>query len=466
MNNIEYKNIIEDLEKGFINTKGKGYCFLYKPVNISIVLMDLIIKMVNKNENITILIGTEEYSFKEELLNTFKEAIEDYDERQRYIKNIKFLSSSYLKINKTLYGCFISVGINDNIDELIRNAKLSKFSLFIFNTTILNSSTVNKIEEVVKLININIDTVKLLHNKIYSPVEEYRYGVPLNDEDSELNKKYDNYIRDSLSIFGDLDTIQKCRIGDAANHMSSMDCCYEVARRNGWSPTMDNTIEYNKQVDAMFNPISLKERIASIFNITNLRKKLVTDNNNKLETIKNIIIDNPNKKILIVCLRGEFANSVSKYLTENNISNVGYHNDLEDSYLTDQNGEIICYKSGENKGKPKVFKSAALSKNNLLYYNANMVNVLIIKGSTEPDIETTADIIIYTTPLLDNIFAFKRRFSLINIKTPTIVHKIYCIDTIEEKTMLKEKQNSLINIHNENFMKNLQIDEISGDIIL
>lgn len=462
----EYEKITEQLKTNFQKTKGRGYCYLYKPIDTSIILYNILISLINKRHDIKILVAIENYSQKEEIIEAFKSNINDEEERKRYLDSIKFLSHSYLSINKVSYFCFISVGINDDAELLVKNANLSKFSLIIFTKNIMNNDFIRKIESAVPYINLNIDVYKLNHIKIYSPVEEYRHKVFLNEEDAELYKKYDNYIRDSISIFGSLQNIEYCRKGDPVRGMSSTDCCYEIARNNGWSPTMDVTIEYNKQTDAIFNPLAIRERVNTIFNITNLRKKLVTDNDSKLEKIKEIVLDNSNKKILIVCVRGEFANKIEKYLKENNIDCLGYHNELEDSYLNDINGNVICYKSGKQKGEPKIFKADALSTNNLKYYIADMCNVLCIKGTSSNSIECRCDVIIFTSSLLDDIFAFKGRFNKINYSNPTITHKIYCADTSEEKQLYKDKVNSYITVHDEEMTKNIEFDEISGDIIL
>ena len=89
-----------------------------------------------------------------------------------------------------------------------------------------------------------------------------------------------------------------------------------------------------------------------------------------------------------------------------------------------------------------------------------------MKGSSDNSIETSADIIIYTSPILDNIFQFKSRFDKIKLPIPLIMYKVYCIDTNEERIMLKEKENSLIKVYMKNIAENLMLDEISGDIIL
>ena len=90
-------------------------------------------------------------------------------------------------------------------------------------------------------------------SRIYSPVAEYKHPVKLYLEDDELSKKYDNYIRDTINIFGDLKQIEYCRSGNSATHQSAMDCKYAVAYRNDWFTCMDKSIEFNRQIDELYN---------------------------------------------------------------------------------------------------------------------------------------------------------------------------------------------------------------------
>ena len=145
---------------------------------------------------------------------------------------------------------------------------------------------------------------------------------------------------------------------------------------------------------------------------------------------------------------------------------LGYHNELEDSYLTDVNGNIITWKSGKQKGEPRVFKADYLCSNNLAAFQQGLTNILCIKGSSKNELEIDVDIVIFTTTLIDDIFKIKRRFDKVKFVEPTIIHRIYCKDTSEEKRILEEKPSNLIEVCNDDFEKNLFIDENSGDIIL
>jgi hypothetical protein len=462
----EYIKIIRQLKEGFQKNKGKGYCYIYETINPIPAIVDVVISIKNKNPERSVLICLEQYKYKGE----YRQYIIDNNlDEELYYKQIQFLSHSYMISNNKNRDVFISLGINDDEEELIRAINMHKFSLIIFTKSIMNNKFINAINEHISQIPIKLDNEKLLYKKIYSPVKEYRHYVLLNEDDRELYNKYDKYIKDSISIFGSLQQIERCRIGNFETRSSAIDECYKVAYSNGWTSELDMSLEYNRQLDELFNPNAIKERVNTIFNITNNRKKLVADNDAKLETIKRIIDENENKKILIVSLRGEFCNRITKYLNEEcdkNYMALGYHNELEDSYLTGKDGKVVVWKSGKQKGEPRVFKADFLSSNNEAAFKEGYTKILCIKNSSKNTLEIDVDIIILTTTLIDDIFKIKRRFDKIKFQEPTIVHRIYCKDTNEEKSILNEKPSTLIEVCESDIEKNLFYDENSGDIIL
>lgn len=462
----EYIKIIQQVKDGFQKNKGKGYCYIYETIDPIPIIVDIVISLINRNAERKILIALEEYKFKAQ----YKQYIIDNDlNEELYYKNIQFLSHSYLLGNNKERDVFISLGINDDANALLKNFHLHKFSLIIFTKSIMNNAFINEINSEVNQIPVKLDNEKLLYKKIYSPVKEYRHYVILNEDDRELYNKYDKYIKDSISIFGSLQQIERCRIGNFETHTSAIDECYKVAYNNGWSSELDMSLEYNQQLDELFNPNAIRERVNTIFNITNSRKKLVADNDAKLEVIKNIIDANQNKKILIISLRGDFCNRITKYLNEEcdkNYMALGYHNELEDSYLTGKDGKVVVWKSGKQKGEPRIFKADFLSSNNEAAFKEGYTNILCIKSSSKNTLTIDVDVVIFTSTLIDDIFKIKRRFDNIKFKEPTIIHRIYCKDTNEEKTILNEKPSNLVEVCESDIEKNLFYDENSGDIVL
>ena len=256
----------------------------------------------------------------------------------------------------------------------------------------------------------------------------------------------------------------KCRIGDSEQGISAATFREWLANKNGWSFDLDISCDFNKQLDEIYNPNSLYERANLIYNITRERANLVSDCKNKLLAIRDIISKNLNKRILIISKRGEFANIIFNYLNENNLNCGVYHDEIEPQYVTNDDGDIVCYKSGEKKGQPKPFGAVALSNLYLEKFNAKEINILCVKNNMDTKIEAYFDIIIFTSVNCINIEEFIYKYPKIDLPSPIITYKIYCNDTIEySKLNSMPIKNNIKIIENE---KNIEICDESGDIIL
>lgn len=285
------------------------------------------------------------------------------------------------------------------------------------------------------------------------------------DEDKDNYAKCSEFISDSMKIFNDMYTLECCRMGDRKNNLSAMDCCCNIAYNNGWSKDIDTSTEFGLQIDKYYNPNAISERATLVYNIIRNRRNLVLNNTLKYDIVLKLCEQNRDKKILIVSKNGDFANNIAEHLQANSI-NVGmFHNEIPASYMYDANGNVITYKSGENKGKAKLFKDVALSKNYKDMFNANLLNVLVIKECSDNSLDIDVDMIIYASSLVTNIFDFKTRYQHIRYRTKeTILHRIYTKDTIEEQILYKEPQNSLVCLQNGISESNIQFNDESGEI--
>ena len=81
--------------------------------------------------------------------------------------------------------------------------------------------------------------------------------------------------------------------------MSASEYCYNVAINNGWNPNLDTTIEYQRDIDDQYNPIVLHEKARNFFNVTALRKKIVTDAEDKLDKILELCRKHSDKRLLL-----------------------------------------------------------------------------------------------------------------------------------------------------------------------
>ena len=222
-----------------------------------------------------------------------------------------------------------------------------------------------------------------------------------------------------------------------------------------------------KQIDDIYNPNILFERACTFYTIAKQRRDLVCDNEAKLEVIRDICLNNKDKKILIISNRGEYAAKITKYLNECLDLNCGdYHDCIEDTIAVDEMGIPILVKSGVNKGKPRVIGSQAQSSLNEKRFNDGLLNILSIKSASNVKLKIACDIVIFTSSLCDSIINVKTRFTNVSFNNiPTIIYRIYCNSTIENDKLNKEKECSTIKVINdtENF---IGYDENSGDIIL
>jgi hypothetical protein len=65
--------------------------------------------------------------------------------------------------------------------------------------------------------------------------------------------------------------------------------CLIIAQYNGWNEHLDTTIPFNKQIDDLFNPISIEERCSTAYNIFRERNNLVNNNVNKIPIIIDLL---------------------------------------------------------------------------------------------------------------------------------------------------------------------------------
>lgn len=450
MTNSENRYISEILYK-FQEAKGRACVFLPKQFPIIRIVANAIAKFRYKRPDDQILIIVSNQSERIAILT--------FLQQNNIYYNIKILTREFVKsIYSTKFVIFINILDYGFISNFADNGK---FVFSIYNVSNIDTYTVMKIREILCNININIDFNNIVNDKLSLPVEEHRIGIQLEDNDTEVYTKCEQYIKDCMAIFGDLSNVNKCRIGDVNNGISAAQFRQDLAIRNGWSSTLDTSVPIYKEIDDIYNPNALFEKANLVYNIIRERINIVTNCQNKLENIKNIILDNIDKKILIVSKSGEFANKIFNYINDEGFSSCGaYHSDVEPSYMNDENGNIICYKTGKDKGKYKLFGAIALSNAYLEAFNNGQVNCLSIKNSSSEKLKTSIDIVIFTSSLYADYDEFIKRFTKISITNPVKIYKLYCHNTIESKEIEKQVpkpnvkiiENELnIEIDNENF---------------
>lgn len=427
-----YDRLIQDVITGFRKYKGRAGLYIPKPVSPFNIIQSVINLFLLAHKDSKVLIVCKTKYDANKLLE--KSVNEDGDKLFDVLTEINFKNS----INYN-YDLIITYNVYSNTKlNRIRDFNTTRFYLFIFDTRIISSKYINNREGEINFIYTNVTSNQILQDYVNSPVKETLIKCSLSDKEEIKYKEYNDFIAQTMKIFGCFETLDRCRVGDKVMNYSAITVCNIVAENNGWNDELDTTTHFGAEIDNIYNPNALHERAVTAYNIMRERRNIVTDSENKFNKILDICNNNKDKKIIIVCCRSEYANKLSEYLNSNNCQNVGYHDGLENTYEYDDNGFLIYYKTGEHKGEPKIIGAVKQSTNNEKKYNNDLVNVLIIKASSNQKLNVDCDILIFTSPYVGKITDIRYRF--INIcfnSNPLELYTIYLNNTIENNIVDK-----------------------------
>lgn len=453
------KTYLNQVLTGFQNHRGKASLYCFSEEVIMELVKEAITKILNKNSSANIFIVSD-YPTRSKLVHYLREKNMNMDK-------IKLLSDKYINPKyHYVYHFTIIVGIND-FNIIRRLTDESKFTLCVITKNIMNNEFINSVRNILPNIPIADISNVVNINKLQSPVEEHRYGVDLFDNDAIQYDKYDDYIKNCVSIFKDLSTIEKCKIGIPELGISAAEFRENFAKENGWSETLDTNIDFIKQIDDIYNPNALYEKAYNFYNISKKRRDFVSDNECKLNVILDICNNNRDKNILIVSKRGEYAAKITKFINTHSDNKCGdYHDCIEDAVALDSNNKPILIKSGVNAGKPKILKSQAQSTYNQTMFNAHYINMLSIKETSDIKLNIACNCVIFTSGLCCSIKDLKIRFTNIDFGADTLLtYRVYCNNTIEQININKEKPLPFVTYIDET-ENNFVYDENINGIIL
>lgn len=435
------RNIVEETYDRLINKwrskeyKGIGTINCVPPVDYCEIISRIISLMRNKNDNIKILIVTDNWKRRTEIIDGLKN-------HNINIDTINILTHTYINSRYNYsYDISIVVGVNEwnlSCNTVFNHAR---FKLMIITKDTIDTAKLKEIYTNIPPINDNISSSGINTMRALLPVEEYREQILfINREDITTYDEYTEFITQTIQVFGNLDNI-KCARNGTQDGRSAIQYITEIAEYNGWSADMDMTNPFSKQIDECYNPLVLAERVKTFYNIVRERMLICSDNVSKLNRIVEIIKDNPDKRFLIISKRGEYAATITKYINDKLGEICGdYHDKIEDKVLVDSNGIPILYKSGSKKGTVRIIKSKAISTLNLKAFNDGLLRVLSIKNSSAASLETSVDEWIITSSLCDTINELIYRYNNVTCNQSKLkVHKLYMAGTIEEASLKKEK---------------------------
>lgn len=470
MENKEQELIEKGVEQWRKN-KGIGSFIITKPMNPLLVISSILPKLFNRSPTINVLIVVNDFNDRNAIIDHLTKSDNQVynDSYNRFISsgNIKIWTRDYAEkyitnIYAALSIIYKPIGFT-YVESLI--LEKTRFKVVILNK-LLDKRVMNSIYAITPLINVfkqkEIDQIR-----VNRPVEESRIGLTITDDkDSKLLKYYDEEISRSICIFGSLDNINIARVGDKASNMSAIDYCSTLAEFNGWRFDLDMTSEFNRQLDAIYNPNSLKERAEQVYDIIRKRSTLLANNDVKLDTILDIVNNNVDKKILIINKYPSFATDVTEYLNVNSGKTVcmSYHDKLKSTEAVDINGNPIYIKSGVHKGERKIL--GVKGQKNLArdMFNTNKIHVLSTNNLPDKTLNIDVDIVIITSPFCEDIETYLYRMTYLSFKEKIMLYTIFCKNTIEERAFERKKPASNHVIVNSSEIE--VIDDKNSDIIL
>ena len=430
------------------NNKGIGTAFVPSPLNDKVLVYNILAKVYSKNDKATTIIITNSFTERTELIEfiTHTDDEENNVEFKKLIdsKNIRIFTSKFFITSKwwTITNLCIVYRPEEYNVTIMDYLNTCKFKLVILSKLLSNVSDNSKLYKVCPLLDC-FQQAELDELRVSSPVEDMWIDVTI-DEESEtwkLYKYYSDYITTSLNIFGSFDVMQQARMGNASLNISAASICAKIAQENGWNEHLDMNYEFNVKIDELYNPNNLHDRATQTYEAIRNRGILVTDYSGKLDKILEIVKEHNEEKILIINKRGEFATKVCNFLNEYSETEIcgNYHNKVDDIPAVDEDNNPVFIKSGKEKGKRKSMGYKAQMTMNERKFNLGKLRCLSMSNAPDKSLNVTADVVIITSPLCEDIKSYLYRFTNVRFTDNKIkLFSIFCRNTIEEQKLFNK----------------------------
>lgn len=453
------------------DAKGLGTALIPSPLNDKTMVLGVLQRVYARSPTCKTVIITstfDERSNIREFITTQPDNEENNEEFKKLLDDghIRVLTSNFIedKVPSMYPSLCILYHPEKMCPKIVEFINRSKFRLIVLNRLIESSEDMTTIYKLAPMLD-DFKASEVEQVRLSTPVEEIRIPVtiPADSEDAKLLDYYNEYVSTSISIFGNLDIMQQANTGNRMLNISSTQICYQIAQENGWNDHLDMSVEFNLEIDRLYNPINLKERASKTYEIIRLRNQLLSDYEGKLPAILKCVDENPDKKILIINKRGEFANTVTDYInvSVNNSICMNFHDKVNAIPAVDYYGNPIVYKSGLKKGGPKLMAAQAQKTCAVKRFNENRIRVLSANNAPDKDLNIDVDIIIITSPFCENITSYIYRLGNVRFRQgKLLLYSIYCRNTTEQR-QLENKQPAL-----NHSVKNSNDDELISDFIV
>lgn len=440
----DINQIFDDAVEEWKNNHGVGTCLIPPPLNDKIMVYNILTKMYSKNPQCKILIVTNTFKDRMDIIDFITNQDEENDKEFKQLindKTLKIFSYSLAKDYNQLLDLVIIYNPDEITNYIFGLLRKAHFQLVIFSKLLNDYNQLQDLYKVCPLLSAfkqkEVEAIRLS-----TPVEEewIKVELPTDSQDYKDYQKYTEYIQTSLNIFGSFNNMQQARMGNSALNISASSICLQIATENGWNDSLDMSIQYNRDIDELYNPNSLRERASRTYDMIRNRNILIADYEPKLEKVIELINKHKGEKILVINKRGEFANKVTEYVNSmsETIICANYHDKVEDIPAVDINGNAIYVKSGKAKGERKMMGVQAQKTLNEQLFNLGKINVLSLSNSPDKKLTVDVDVIIITSPLCEDIETYMYRLSNVVYKDKIKLYSIFCKNTIEESKLFNK----------------------------
>lgn len=205
-----------------------------------------------------------------------------------------------------------------------------------------------------------ITAKEAIENNWISSFFEYNWGIQLPSHDvdeymritNEMDRIFDKMDAD-FDLLSNMNAGKKDMFG---GYVPPMAIASRYAKDQGWFAGC------SPNVDRMWNPSVLVDEAKKYFMLIHARKKLLNEHPLKVEKAIEVIEKFKSLRIISFSESTIFADMLAAELKRQNHPVVVYHSSLESRNMVDENGQIIVYKSGKKKGKPKIFGKTTLKR--------------------------------------------------------------------------------------------------------
>lgn len=442
---------------------GRGSISILKPLNANDFVIAILKRIVSRKPESKIFICVDTYWRRKDIL-------EKCTNNNISTENLTVISETYVNARFTYsYDLSICIGLkqwSSTSDVVISQAK---WYLFVITDSEISSNKLTEIYKHYACVNAGISSKESRAVQLSSPVEDVRVKLTLNDVDAAKYNEYTEFIQAAINIFGSFENIHFAISGDKSKNLSAEDIRLSIAKINGWSENLDCSIPFNKQIDDYFNPNAIYQRAINVNDIIKRRHILCDSNKDKINAVVKIILENPGKRFIVISKRDDTANGITKAINDAlGYEACGdYHDNIEPRVLLDDNGVPLLYKSGVNKGKPRIIKSQAISTANANRYEddreaiiinrselsdsslsdrlsiLNLMSCLSCKFASNDGLAVSCDGIILVSQNVGGFRDIMYRFNNLTFDvSPIPIYRLYFAGTYEQDKIEKEKDDS------------------------